>query len=147
MLQLLPNTLTDGANQFSTRIPVILGQAGPGECLVQTSDQMTVSKTIVICFSQSKPGKSPIVFLSYQWGKQAQVKVLYKRLTSLGYTVWMDIYQMGGGDSLYDKIDKGMRGCRAVVSCITEKYTLSANCRREVRTVDCIITGLWNIYT
>ena len=86
----------------------------------------------------AKADQNPLVFLSYQWGKQAQVKALYKRLTSLGYTVWMDIYQMGGGDSLYDKIDRGMRGCEAVVSCITEKYSLSANCRREVSLADAL---------
>ena len=81
---------------------------------------------------------SPLVFLSYQWGKQPQVRALYKRLTSMGYAVWMDIYQMGGGDSLYDKIDKGVRGCKAVVSCVTQKYTLSANCRREVSLADAL---------
>ena len=89
-------------------------------------------------FKVVKPGDSPLVFLSYQWGKQPQVKALYQRLTSLGYTVWMDIYQMGGGDSLYDKIDRGMRGCKAVVSCVTQKYSLSANCRREVSLADAL---------
>ena len=78
------------------------------------------------------------MFLSYQWGKQPQVKALYQRLTAHGYTVWMDIYQMGGGDSLYDKIDRGMRGCKAVVSCVTQKYSLSANCRREVSLADAL---------
>ena len=85
-----------------------------------------------------QPEISPLVFLSYQWGKQPQVKALYQRLTSLGYTVWMDIYQMGGGDSLYDKIDRGMRGCKAVVSCVTQKYSLSANCRRELSLADAL---------
>lgn len=81
---------------------------------------------------------TPLVFLSYQWGKQPQVKALYNRLVSAGYTVWMDIFQMGGGDSLYDKIDRGMRGCKVVVTCITTKYSLSANCRREVSLADAL---------
>ncbi|KAL4227940.1 hypothetical protein ACF0H5_013379 [Mactra antiquata] len=81
---------------------------------------------------------SPELFLSYQWGRQVQVKALYDRLTGLGYTVWMDIFQMGGGDSLYDKIDRGIRGCKVVISCVTPKYALSANCRREISLADAL---------
>lgn len=66
------------------------------------------------------------------------MKALYNRLVSAGYTVWMDIFQMGGGDSLYDKIDRGMRGCKVVITCITTKYSLSANCRREVSLADAL---------
>ncbi|ESP05272.1 hypothetical protein LOTGIDRAFT_102305 [Lottia gigantea] len=80
--------------------------------------------------------KSPAVFISYQWDKQKNVMKLYKKLTELGYHCWMDIYQMGGGDSLYDKIDRGIRGCKVVVSCVTDKYSLSLNCRREISLCD-----------
>ncbi|XP_060078184.1 uncharacterized protein LOC132557683 [Ylistrum balloti] len=86
--------------------------------------------------NKEETSKSPDVFLSYQWGKQTQIKQLYKRLCELGLTCWMDIYQMGGGDSLYDKIDRGVRGCKIVLSCVTTKYAVSANCRREVSLAD-----------
>lgn len=78
------------------------------------------------------------MFLSYQWGKQKNVIKLYERLTSLRFTCWLDIKQMGGGDSLYDKIDRGIRGCKVMVSCVTQKYALSANCRREVSLADAL---------
>ena len=45
---------------------------------------------------------------------------------------------MGDGDSLYDKIDPGLRGCKVVVSCATQIYSLPPNCRREVSRADAI---------
>nr|KAG5696315.1 hypothetical protein BaRGS_027925 [Batillaria attramentaria] len=91
-----------------------------------------------VAVNDEKAATSPDVFISYQWGRQPQIVRLYRTLTSLGYTCWLDIMQMGGGDSLYDKIDRGLRGCRVVVSCVTPKYALSANCRREVSLADAL---------
>lgn len=63
---------------------------------------------------------------------------MFEKLTSLGYRCWLDIHQMGGGDSLYDKIDRGLRGSHVLVSCVTDKYSLSLNCRREIALADAI---------
>lgn len=79
---------------------------------------------------------SPEVFISYQWDKQKQIVALYEKLTRLGISCWLDIKQMGGGDSLYDKIDRGLRNCHVVISFVTVKYGLSANCRKEIALAD-----------
>ena len=39
---------------------------------------------------------------------------------------------------LYEKLDQGIRNCHVVISCVTEKYGLSANCRKEVALADSI---------
>ena len=55
------------------------------------------------------------VFLSYQWDSQDEVKVLRDKLERSGFTCWMDIGQLGGGDHLYNKIDDALRHCKVSV--------------------------------
>lgn len=81
-------------------------------------------------FEYAKP---PDIFLSYQWGHQSEVRLLRQHLEMAGYSCWMDVGQMGGGDKLFEKIDSGIRGAKVVISCVTEKYAKSPNCNREVR--------------
>ncbi|XP_019636297.1 PREDICTED: uncharacterized protein LOC109478932 [Branchiostoma belcheri] len=76
--------------------------------------------------------KENAVFLSYQWDHQDRVLLLHDRLQERGYGCWMDIKQMGGGDSLYQMMDKGIREAKVIVSCVTPPYVESPNCQDEV---------------
>ena len=75
----------------------------------------------------------PPIFLSYHWGYQNEVKLLNQHLQKAGYECWMDIGQMGGGDKLFEKIDRGIRGAKVIICCVTDKYAQSPNCNREVK--------------
>ncbi len=102
------------------------------KCLIPSNDK-TIQNDLLISST-----KSPEVFISYQWDKQPQIIKLFNKFQSIGINCWLDIYQMGGGDSLYDKIDRGLRNCLLVISCVTLKYSLSANCRKEIALADSI---------
>ena len=68
----------------------------------------------------SKTAKSedvPMVFISYQWNIQDKVLKLKKKLEAKKITCWMDTGKMMGGDDLNAQIDKGIRGCKASISC------------------------------
>ena len=80
----------------------------------------------------------PQIMISYQWDYQKEVVLLYEKLTQMGYRCWLDIFQMGGGDSLFEKIDAGIRHAKCILSCVTPKYTKSINCRREMALADAL---------
>lgn len=82
---------------------------------------------------QKKIQNETDIFISYQWDKQREIKQLFGKLSNeLGLKCWLDINEMGGGDSLYEKIDSGLRNTSVMIACVTLKYALSANCRKEM---------------
>ncbi|XP_035692169.1 protein tirA-like isoform X5 [Branchiostoma floridae] len=82
---------------------------------------------------ESTPDPGPVqVFLSYQWDHQKQVIQLRDVLEKKGYSCWMDITKMGGGDKLHAEIDRGIRQAKVVISCVTPNYTKSDSCQNEV---------------
>ncbi|XP_056022602.1 uncharacterized protein LOC125652678 isoform X2 [Ostrea edulis] len=130
-LKVMPDEKTVTKEYKNWWIPVV-------ENIVIPKKKQNKASTPAPAAKPAEKGTSPDVFISYQWGKQKEISALFQRLTSLGFTCWMDIHQMGGGDSLFDKIDRGVRGCKVVLSSVTTKYALSANCRREVSLADAL---------
>ncbi|KAK8763821.1 hypothetical protein V5799_033570 [Amblyomma americanum] len=51
---------------------------------------------------------APPVFISYQWDAQEVVLNIRQHLEFSGFPCWMDVGQVGGGDSLYGKIYEGI---------------------------------------
>lgn len=76
------------------------------------------------------------IVISYEWDSQTDAIILYKRLTQLGYRCWLDIFQMDGGGSLWNKISAVIRNSECMIACITTKYTKSINGQREMALAD-----------
>jgi hypothetical protein len=72
----------------------------------------------VISREREAQNSLPSVFISYQWDIQDEVKELRNFLELVGFTCWMDMGQIGGGELLYEKIDHGIRNAK-VNYCIS----------------------------
>ncbi|XP_035692165.1 uncharacterized protein LOC118426726 isoform X1 [Branchiostoma floridae] len=102
------------------------------EIAEQESEGKSPEKEVTLTM-ESTPDPGPVqVFLSYQWDHQKQVIQLRDVLEKKGYSCWMDITKMGGGDKLHAEIDRGIRQAKVVISCVTPNYTKSDSCQNEV---------------
>jgi len=72
-----------------------------------------------MCFAEAEVEPAQI-FISYQWDNQDEVTVLRDVLEKNGFTCWMDIGQMGGGDYLYNCIYDGIKNAK--VSLQLQEY-------------------------
>ncbi|CAG0919962.1 unnamed protein product [Notodromas monacha] len=78
----------------------------------------------------------PDVFLSYDWESQDDVLLIRTSMEKLGYVCWMDVGQMGGGDSLYTRIYQGISQAKVFLCFVTPRYSVSQWTRREVSLAD-----------
>ncbi|XP_041356433.1 uncharacterized protein LOC121373745 [Gigantopelta aegis] len=69
------------------------------------------------------------IFISYSWTDQKQAKEILDRLKAEGYSVWIDIEQMGG--STLEAMAGAIENAAVVLVCMSEKYKQSPNCRTE----------------
>ena len=87
------------------------------------------------------------VFISYSWTEKEAAKGIYNKLTQEGIKCWMvqlaqvhmtnhemykDERSMVSGEEIFGEIDKGITESQVVLSCVSDGYGKSTNCRREV---------------
>ncbi|KAK3089177.1 hypothetical protein FSP39_001494 [Pinctada imbricata] len=107
------------------------------DMLVTYLEKMDRDDIVEVILKENDPDvEPPQVFVSYQWDCQDDVKALRDRLEKYGFTCWMDVGQMGGGDILNAKIDQGIRNAKVILACITPKYVVSHHCNKELGLAD-----------
>jgi len=73
------------------------------------------------------------VFMSYSWKQKELVRKLHTDLAArLNINIWLDVGQMGGGDTYLENIAKNIRKTTIFVSCVSYDYTTSKNCCSEL---------------
>ena len=81
-----------------------------------------ISLNVIICVIGPSPNsddctdEAPVVFISYKWEIQHKVEQLKEKIESKGIKCWMDKNEMKRGDVLSKEIDKGIRGCKVILT-------------------------------
>lgn len=73
--------------------------------------------------------------LSYQWDVQEMAKTVFEHLTKDGFPVWMDI-EGGMQQNINDSMAFGVDNALVVCPFMTNKYSESKNCKKELNYAD-----------
>ena len=72
------------------------------------------------------------IFLSYSRKDHASAEKLKQRIEGLGYSVWMDVEDLRGGDLWRRQIVEGIEHCRLYIILLSAHSIESDNVRREL---------------
>lgn len=65
------------------------------------------------------------IFISYSSKDKEVISSLAKRLKEFGYKVWLDVWEIGVGDSIPEKIFKGLEKSRFIAIWLTQNSIIS----------------------
>jgi hypothetical protein len=72
------------------------------------------------------------LFISYEWESKELVHQICDDLEKAGFTLWIDRHEVIPGQSIYEKIQKGINKSEVVLAFVTLKYCSSRSCQQEI---------------
>jgi len=80
----------------------------------------------------AKPTTGIDIFISYSWADKDRVRALKQILDNSNYKSWIDDGKLHGGLQLFDEIDQGISAAKVFLSCVSDNYGGSKNCKQEI---------------
>jgi hypothetical protein len=71
------------------------------------------------------------VFISHRSDDMQQAEQLAREIRAVGHKVWLDKWEINLGDSIVERIDKGLSGATFVVLCYSSTGVMSPWMSRE----------------
>ncbi|KAG1652440.1 hypothetical protein GQR58_026279 [Nymphon striatum] len=101
------------------------------DMMLSCLEEMHCTEIIEIMKESIVEKDPPPVFLSYQWDIQEDALLIRNQLEAHGFSCWMDVGQMGGGDLLYQQIYEGINSCKGPNKQVNAKKPSIAICSRS----------------
>jgi len=97
--------------------------------LLETHKTQTTSQSLN---TEDVKKKKKDIFISNCWANKPTVKKLQNILEQKGFNCWIDDNMMQGGSQLFGEINDGISDSKVFVSCVSNSYSSSVNCQREL---------------
>ncbi|HET8657965.1 MAG TPA: toll/interleukin-1 receptor domain-containing protein [Micromonosporaceae bacterium] len=71
------------------------------------------------------------VFVSYRWADGERARALAEAVRNAGHEVWLDEWEINLGDSIVERIERGLQGASYVLVCYSDSGVMSPWMSRE----------------